>query len=188
MFAMPFCGWMAVAVTMLSKKVTRHLSASDRILDIGAGLCHVSHKLSLRGNHVEPIDIKDMSLFSQLRPRLYSGGRLPFADDEFDTALLVTVLHHTQNPEALLKEASRVASKLIVIEDLVEGTFGKAITNVSDRLINLELVGHPSTNKSDAQWRGIFSSLSLTVQDFSQNNFSLFGMLTSVTYFLKRSS
>jgi len=47
------------------------------------------------------------------------GVRLPFADGEFDTVLLLSVLHHAKSPEAVLAEAARVARhRVIVFEDI----------------------------------------------------------------------
>jgi SAM-dependent methyltransferase len=38
----------------------------------------------------------------------YDGGRMPFADESFDTVLCIQVLEHTPEPQALLEEIARV--------------------------------------------------------------------------------
>ena len=52
---------------------------------------------------------------------LSKKGKTKFDDNEFDTVLLLTVLHHSENPLQAVKEAVRVAKpggRLIVIESV----------------------------------------------------------------------
>jgi ubiquinone/menaquinone biosynthesis C-methylase UbiE len=44
------------------------------------------------------------------------GHRLPFRDDSFDVVLLQSILHHDDTPEDMVKEALRVASRMVVHE------------------------------------------------------------------------
>jgi SAM-dependent methyltransferase len=47
----------------------------------------------------------------------YDGQSIPHLDDSFDTVLLVDVLHHTDEPMGLLREALRVARRSVLIKD-----------------------------------------------------------------------
>jgi ubiquinone/menaquinone biosynthesis C-methylase UbiE len=47
----------------------------------------------------------------------YDGIRLPFADKSFDYAMLINVLHHTDDPFVTLMEANRVARRAVVLKD-----------------------------------------------------------------------
>jgi len=38
-------------------------------------------------------------------------------------ALLPTILHHTPEPDDIIKESARIAKRLIIIEDVYEGRF-----------------------------------------------------------------
>jgi len=47
----------------------------------------------------------------------FDGQQIPFADDSFDVVMFVDVLHHTEDPEILLRESRRVARRAVVLKD-----------------------------------------------------------------------
>lgn len=47
----------------------------------------------------------------------YGGGKYPFADNSFDVVCLLDVLHHDEDIITLLREAARVAKRLVIIKD-----------------------------------------------------------------------
>jgi len=49
----------------------------------------------------------------------FDGTSIPFPDRSFDTLVFVDVLHHTNDPVLLLREAARVARNTIVIKDCI---------------------------------------------------------------------
>jgi SAM-dependent methyltransferase len=54
----------------------------------------------------------------------FDGAKLPHADKSFDVVMFVDVLHHTDDPKILLREAVRVARQALVIKDhYLEGFF-----------------------------------------------------------------
>src|SRR5262245_22784366 len=54
----------------------------------------------------------------------FNGKHLPHADKSFDVVCFVDVLHHTNDPATLLREARRVARKLVVLKDhTMDGIF-----------------------------------------------------------------
>ena len=143
----------------------RHwLSSEDRILEIGSGPGSVLYEFRAAGFVVSGIDIRDTSADDDLRPDLYDGVTLPFADGAFDTALLLTMLHHTRDPDAILREAARVAHRLIIIEDVYDTVLQRRLTKAADTLTNLEFIGHPHTNRDDQGWLAAIDSLGLTVR------------------------
>ena len=140
---------------LFTGKVTPYLNPKDKILDIGAGICDIDKLLMDADFQITPLDIKNLSL-NDISPILYDGKRMPFQDKSFDVALLLTVLHHTADPEHVLREARRVAQKIIIIEDIFSTPHHRRLTLFMDSLLNFEFVGHPHSNKTDAEWRALF--------------------------------
>lgn len=144
------------------------IPAGARVIDIGSGVGLVAEALAARGVDVTPVDVRDFSLSRQMRPRLFDGRTLPFADDAADVALLITVLHHVSDPDNSVREAARVARRVIVLEDLVESPAERALTHLGDAWLNWEWRNHPHSNRSDAQWRAAFAQLDLCVTHAEQ--------------------
>lgn len=95
------------------------LSFGERILDFGCGVGRLTNALVEVGSEVVGVDIAQ-SMIDEAR-RLnrhpdrvgfvhYDGGRLPFADDEFDSAVsLITIQHAPPDVQvACLRELNRV--------------------------------------------------------------------------------
>lgn len=166
------------------KEISPLLRARDRILDVGAGNCVLCQQLRQSGYNVVPLDLKNLSFVDEIVPILYDGTVLPFRNDSFDVALLITVLHHASNPDAVLAEARRVARAIIVIEEIYETPIERYLTYMIDSLFNLEFFHHPRSNRTDAGWRTAFQTLGL---DISAAGYSRsLGFLRRVTYALVR--
>ncbi len=90
-------------------EIGSHLAPDDRVLDVGAGNCILCQELLRLGYNVVPVDLKNLSFVDEIVPVAYDGTTLPFGDDSFDVALIITVLHHVRDPDAILAEARRVA-------------------------------------------------------------------------------
>lgn len=154
-----------------------------KVLDVGAGTCHTSSLIGEAGHEVTALDIEDISFFEDIKPIVYSGGAFPFSDQSFDTAVLLTMLHHTPDPVDVLREAARVARRLIVIEDVVRGPVHRQMTSAADSILNLEFTGHPHTNKTDTEWLSAFEELGLQV--VSRTEQWSFFFMWQVTYVLE---
>jgi len=137
------------------------LKKKDKIIDIGSGPCIMAKRLLENGHSLTPVDVKDLSFYKDIEPIIYNGKKLPFKNDSFDVALLIAVLHHTPDPIKIIKEAKRVAKRIIIVEDVYENTFQKLLTFGVDSLINLEFFGHPHSNKNDEEWLKVFKDLNL---------------------------
>jgi len=166
------------------RKIVPSLRKSDRILDVGAGSCEVAKALVDAGFNVKPIDVVNKSLYKNLAPMIYDGKTLPFPDNSFDVVLLITVLHHIKDPIEVLREAKRVAPKIILMEDLHTNIFQKYLTFAMDSFMNREFLGHPHTNKTKEEWEKVFADLDLIVRSTDIHNFWRF--FTSGTFILER--
>lgn len=140
------------------------LERGDRVLDVGAGTGNVTELLRRRGWDTTPLDVEDLTFAQGITPVIYDGDRMPFEDASFDVALISTVLHHVPDADSILREAARVARRVIVVEDVVSGPANRYATYALDSLLTLEFVGHPHSNRSDADWRATFARLGLRLQ------------------------
>jgi ubiquinone/menaquinone biosynthesis C-methylase UbiE len=104
------------------------------ILDIGAGKGLLAEEMTRRFNaRVTMVDVAKYNQ-SALPLTVCDSCALAFADNSFDYALLSFVLHHSKNPEAILREALRVAREVIVIENDVRGAARQWLTRAIDSL------------------------------------------------------
>lgn len=162
------------AARLKLKRIRPYLSREQKIVDIGSGNCALVKLLLKEGYHVVPCDISNKSRFPDISPVIANGDVLPFQDNEFDVALLITMLHHTPTPENIVLEASRVADQLIIIEDIYTNVIQKYLTFFVDSLVNWEFKGHPHSNKTDVRWNKLFNKLKLTVVRKKTYKFLLF--------------
>lgn len=169
-------------VVSLVKRINLHLSSGDRILDLGAGTCLFTRHFQSQGYQVTPVDVTNRSYYPEIKPLIYDGKRLPFADNAFDACLLIGVLHHTPKPDAVLSEAARVSKKIFLHEDIYESLWQKYYTYFIDSLLNKQFFRHPHTNKNDRLWRQLFARLDLKLAhvDYYQD----WGFIKNGDYFL----
>jgi len=140
-----------------------HLKFLDRHIEIGSGPGSVLSVMRKRNYYVDGLDIADNGYDEDLSPTVYNGEVMPFSAKVYDTALLLTVLHHTRDPDDILKEAARIAKKIVIIEDVYDNLVMEYLTKAFDSVMNLEFFGHPHSNRSDAAWRRSFSELGLNL-------------------------
>lgn len=129
-------------------------------LDIGSGSGRFSKFLKRKGHDVSAIDVVDKSEFPDLEMKVFDGKSIPFNNKQFDTSILMFVLHHTDHAKELLKECIRVTKKKIIIgEDIM-------ISHIDRILGNIHLGTSPwskSSNgfKSDSAWQQLFVNYNL---------------------------
>ncbi len=93
--------------------------AGRSVLDLGCGIGGYSKVLADRGFEVRSFDVvpEYVERARQLGvpAEVYDGERLPLADDSVDTAILLEVIEHLEDPARLLAEARRVARLGVLI-------------------------------------------------------------------------
>jgi alpha-1,6-mannosyltransferase len=196
---LPVYGWMALELGLFRKLeqawALRRASVKLRrlrplypqhatVLEVGCGNGALTLLLRQENHIVTPLDIADLSLFPSVRPLVYDGTAFPFSDRQFHTCQLITMLHHTPDPDRLIREAMRVADRIIIMEDIYEGALQKRLTFLADSIVNAEFFGHPHTNRTDAEWRATFQKLGLRVEFEEQYRF--LGLFRQVTYVLSK--
>lgn len=159
------------------------LAANDTILEVGSGPGSLVEELKSRGRNPVALDIANQAHKPRLAPIIYDGSTMPFEDDEFDTALIMTVLHHAQKPEQVLSEAGRVARRVIVMEDVYTNRAQEKLTHWTDSLTNWEFAGHPHNNRTHREWLKNFQSLGFSI-DF-QRSFAFLALYRQAIYVLR---
>jgi SAM-dependent methyltransferase len=174
--------WLKDAYSKI-ERIEKFLNKEDKILDIGGGPGTVSYLLKTKGYDSKVIDVQNVSIFKDIQPLIYDGTKIPFDDNIFDIALILTVLHHTKSPEIILNEARRVAKKIIIIEDIYNSLLQKYFTFLIDSLANFQFFNHPHSNKNHDGWIRIFKNLNIEVIEYRIIKIAPF--LHQVTYILK---
>jgi SAM-dependent methyltransferase len=106
----------------VTKRIVPHLPRRGRVLDVGSGTGHNARVLRAETG-LEVVEADVVSLAPEGRgPVLFSGTDLPFAEHAFEAALLLYVLHYADDAAALLRDALRVARRVVVIQSTFEGT------------------------------------------------------------------
>lgn len=130
-----------------------------RVLDLGCGDGQVAVALMRRRPElvVEGVDVLVRPV-THIPVTPYDGVTLPFADGSFDHVTIVDVLHHTDDPGAVLAEAARVAARSVVVKDhLREGPLAGPVLRLMDWVGNR---GHdvrlPYNYLDSGQWRAAF--------------------------------
>jgi len=98
---------------------------------------------------------------------VYDGRRLPFEDNSFDVVTVVDVLHHCDDPDAVLADIARVAARAVLVKDhIASGRTSRAILKFMDWVGNrghgVRLVYNYWT---DDHWQAAWQRHGLTVAD-----------------------
>lgn len=157
----------------------------NSILDIGCGSGAITEQLLKNYKNVIGFDIANHNLSDSIKFVLgLKNEPLPFTEKEFDCSLLIFVLHHTEKPENILKEAYRVSRNVIIFEDLITNPLQRYYTYFCDSFMNFEWFGHPHSNKSKEEWEKIFKNLKYKEID-KLFTFNIFGLKQGI-YFLSK--
>lgn len=104
------------------ERVTRALAAqighADSLLDVGCGDGSVAQGIgaAIGARRVEGVDVL-VRPATAIPVTPYDGEHLPFADGAFEAVVISDVLHHCEHPAIVLREALRVASRVVAIKD-----------------------------------------------------------------------
>ncbi|MFT5053977.1 MAG: alpha-1,6-mannosyltransferase [Oceanospirillaceae bacterium] len=157
----------------------------ETVVDLGCGNGALSLKMDQSGINIIPVDVDDKSLFKSVKPTIYDGSDLSSAvTSKVDAIQMITMLHHVDDPEKLISQAFDLTNKLVVMEDVCKTPWQELITHVTDSIVNLEFIGHPHTNKTDTEWKALFSKYGFELKEFKSERFLIF--FRQNTYVLKK--
>jgi SAM-dependent methyltransferase len=105
-------------VRVLVEVIGALLPANALMLDVGTGDGQIAKMIGERqeGTRVQGIDIMERAT-THIPVTLFDGKKIPLDDKSVDVVTFVDVLHHTNDPQILISEASRVARKAVIIKD-----------------------------------------------------------------------
>lgn len=106
---------------VLAELITARLRDNDRVLDIGCGGGMLGHRILNGGGCPAGVVVEGVEKFQRggepIQVTPYDGNRMPFEDGTFDVVILADVLHHEEDEMGLLRDAIRVARRLVIIKD-----------------------------------------------------------------------
>ena len=142
-----------------------------RVLDVGCGSGTLAKAILARRPDIsiEGIDVL-VRPSTDIPVTRYDGQTIPWGDGAFDICLFVDVLHHVDDPEALLREAKRVSRQGIVIKDhFREGVLAGATLRAMDWFGNASHgVVLPYNYLSPPEWDRVWSNLGLKVRSMTK--------------------
>lgn len=159
-------------VRRLAALLATLLPSGAHVLDVGCGdgqlgalLMQLRPDLTLEG-----VDVLVRSQ-THIPVRWFDGQTLPIGSKGADVVLLVDVLHHCENPLALMQDCDRAARRAIVIKDhLADGMLAVPLLRFMDWVGN---AGHgvalPYNYWRLQQWHDAWTGLGWTPRSWKQN-------------------
>lgn len=153
-------------VRVLAGHLDRLIPLGIQVLDVGSGDGQIAKAVSVLRPDLEISGVDVLVRPDSAIPvRHYDGARLPFGDDAFGATVLVDVLHHCEDPAALLAEAARVAPLVILKDHIADTPAAAKILHFMDRVGNARFgVSLPFNYWSRARWSKAFADLGLSIE------------------------
>jgi SAM-dependent methyltransferase len=160
---------------MLNSLLAVWQGAPRRVLDIGGGTGVVAQCIAdlFPVGAVTAIDIVDRFCPGlSIETRTYDGEKIPFADDSFDSATLMNVLHHVPidvRPGLLAEIHRTVAGPLYIKDHLQRHWLDRARLSALDFVGNIPFGGMVRADYlDDREWRSLAEGAGYRVADTVQ--------------------
>lgn len=177
----------AARLKTLTRLITPHLQAGDKVLDVGCGTGNLAKALSQSPNCPQDATFTGLERVRRggepIEVVEYDGTTFPFEDDSFDLVILADVLHHEQDPSRLLAECKRVTRRLLIVKDHQrKGPLAQQRISLIDWAANAPY-GVPCLYRynTQAQWTQTREKLKLELVE-EHNTINLYPMFYNVLF------
>jgi SAM-dependent methyltransferase len=151
-------------VDVLAGHLAAAIPANSSVLDVGTGDGWIASVVAGRRPDltISGIDVLERTR-THVPVRVFDGVHIPYPNRSVDAVMFVDVLHHTNDPLILLKEAHRVSRKAIVVKDHCrDGLLSGATLRFMDWIGNAPHgVVLPYNYWSTREWEAGFRALGL---------------------------
>jgi SAM-dependent methyltransferase len=156
-------------VRVLADLIAPWLSPSAAVLDVGCGDGLLAREIVRRrpDTTVRGIDVL-VRPTAAIDVAPFDGQRIPYGDGAFESVMLVDVLHHTDDPAVLLREAMRAARADVIVKDhTMDSRLAGRILRFMDRAGNERHgVRIPYNYWPTRRWHAAFAELRLETVDW----------------------
>ena len=158
-----------VRMSMTEDSFKRYINKDSKVKDIGAGNGFISEYIRQKtGCQIYCSDVMDyMEL--DLPFTLIKDNKLPFEKKEFDIAIMNDVLHHmpVDVQSIMLKEATRIAKKVLIVETQ-RTLMAMILDTIFSRIqhINMSIT---YTHRKRNNWKRLFDELGIKFEEIKIN-------------------
>ena len=146
-------------IDTLAQHLCELIETGSSVLDVGSGDGRLAASILERrpdlSIHGVDVLVRDDTA---IPVQEFDGTTLPRESRSIDTVIMVDVLHHTESPGALLREAARVARRQVILKDHYRRGVGAAPTlALMDHIGNARHgVASPGTYLSPPEWTALY--------------------------------
>jgi len=138
-----------------------------KVLDVGCNDGRAGAGLLKRSTVIESVYGIDPFLPDSVAipAQSYDGTTIPFGDNEFDVVLSGFILHHADDPMAVLREMKRVGKRVVVSEDNVDGFLAHFSTLLMHEAMayTLKMGFQRDGFRTTANWESMFAEVGFHV-------------------------
>lgn len=137
-------------------------------LDIGCGTGEITRGIQQASSSIKMTGIDVVKRKNAAIDVIeFDGKRIPFEDKSYDFTMLINVLHHVNDPVALMKECVRTSRKFIIIQDhTCSSRWDRVRLCFMDWVGNLGYNAHlPYNFLSKNEWKELFRAVDVLCEE-----------------------